>query len=167
MHTEFNISNMALYQEFIKEQLDRTEFTVELSDAWIDRQGRIIPTQSFCHCKIAANLIYEFDKDREIRIKKLRQRLHDLAGKDYLGETPALQEELTHLENGLTYRQMFENSNKTFGFDEAEYLVAVLGYTAIESHHVIYSSKLINTLQIHSIGCSYEKEGNNKILKAL
>ncbi len=158
---------MALYQEFIKEQLDRTDFTVELADAWIDRQGRIILTQSFCHCKIAANLIYEFDKDREKRIHKLSQKIRDLNGKDYLGEIPALSEELNHLESGLTYRQMFENSNRTFGFDEAEYLVAVLGYTAIENHHVIYSSKLINTLQIHSIGCSYEKEGSNKILKAL
>ena len=107
---------MALYQEFIKEQLDRTEFTVELSDAWIDRQGRIIPTQSFCHCKIAANLIYEFDKDRDKRIQKLKIRIHDLTGKDYLEEIPALTEELSHLENGLTYRQMFENSNKTFSF---------------------------------------------------
>lgn len=158
---------MALYQEFIKEQLDRTDFTVELADAWIDRQGRIIPTQSFCHCKIAANLIYEFDKNREARIKKLKVRIHDIQNKDYLGEIPALTEELNHLEKGLTYRQMFENSNKTFGFDEAEYLVAVLGYTAIENHHIIYSSKLINTLQIHSIGCSYEKEGNCKILKAV
>ena len=158
---------MALYQEFLKEQLDRTEFKVDMADAWIDRQGRIIPTQSFCHCKIAAHLIYEFDLDRVERINRMKMKLHDLTGKDYLNEIPALEEELKHLENGLTYRQMFENANKTFGFDEAEYLVAVLGYTAIENHHVIYSSKLINTLQIHSIGCTYEKEGNNKILKAL
>ena len=158
---------MPLYQEFIKEQLDKTDFKVEMADAWIDRQGRIIPTSSCCHCKVASDLIYEFDTDRQNRIKRLRMKMHDLEGKDYLMEIPAIQEELKHLENGLSYQQMFENANKNYGFDEAEYLVAVLGYTAIESHYVIYSRKLINTLQIHAVGCSYEKEGNNKILKRL
>ena len=158
---------MALYQEFIKEQLDKTDFRVDMADAWIDRQGCIIPTATCCHCKVASDLIREFDTGRERRMRQIRLKLKDLDGKDYLSEIPALREELKHLEKGLSYQQMFENANRTFGFDAAEYLVAVLGYAAVESHYVIYSRKLINTLQIHTIGCSYEKEGTDKILTRL
>lgn len=163
---------MALYSEHLDDIIYKSSFTVGIKDAFVSPTGEIIMADSFCHCQLASDIIKELTLDHDRQLKKYEKEIrrielylsknNDTDMKYTLENMKAQYDEISKHD---TCVDLFDAIHLNKGYDEAEFIVAYLGYIGIEGNYLLYNRKMVSGSQLKALGLSYHYENSGKIIE--
>lgn len=162
---------MALYNDHLDGIIYKSGFKVDIADAFVDPHGKIILADSFCHCQLAYDIIRQETENHMHRMDLMEREIQRI--KKYLSKNEdanmrynlkRLTDEYDLYKKNGSCKELFDKVHLNKGYDEAEFLVAYLGYIGIEGHYLLYNRKTVNTLQTSAIKCGWEYENGGRII---